>query len=69
MVAVLVGDKDAVAVADGKAQRLERCRGSAHALAHIHDEVLRPQRTTLLLPEEPEYNEMNSAMKNLLFTT
>ena len=24
-----------------------------------------PQRTTLLLPEEPEYNEMNSAMKNL----
>ena len=25
-----------------------------------------PQRTTLLLPEEPEYNEMNSAMKNLL---
>ena len=25
-----------------------------------------PQRTTLLLPEEPEYNEINSAMKNLL---
>ena len=24
-----------------------------------------PQRTTLLLPDEPEYNEMNSAMKNL----
>ena len=24
-----------------------------------------PQRTTLQLPEEPEYNEMNSAMKNL----
>ena len=65
MVAVLVGDKDAVAVTDGKAQRLERRRGSAHALAHIHDEIPLPAGTTLLLPEEPEYNEMNSAMKNL----
>ena len=39
MIAVLVRDKDAVAVADRKAQRLERRRGGAHALAHIHDEV------------------------------
>ena len=28
-----------------------------------------PQRTTLLLPEEPEYNEMNSAMKTSYVTT
>ena len=42
MVAVLVGDKDAVAVTDGKAQRLERRRGSAHALAHIHNEIPLP---------------------------
>ena len=27
------------------------------------------QRTTLLLPEEPEYNEMNSAMKTSYVTT
>ena len=42
MVAVLVGDKDAVAVTGGKAQRLERRRGSAHALAHIHNEIPLP---------------------------
>ncbi len=41
VVAVLVGDKDARAIADGKPQRFERCRGGAYALAHIHDEVLR----------------------------
>ena len=40
VVAVLVGDKDARAIADGKPQRFERCRGGAHSLAHIHDEVL-----------------------------
>ena len=40
MIAVLVRDKDAVAVADGKTQRLERRRSGAHALAHIHEEVV-----------------------------
>ena len=40
VVAVLVGDKDACAIADGKPQRFERCHGGAHPLAHIHDKVL-----------------------------
>ena len=39
VVAVLMSDQNAVAVADGKAQRLERCRGGAHPLAHVHDQV------------------------------
>ena len=40
VVAVLVGDKDACAIADGKPQRFECCRGGAHPLAHINDKVL-----------------------------
>ncbi len=58
-----MSDQNAVAVADGKAQRLERCRGGAHPLPMSTIRYRLPQRTTLLLPEEPEYNEMNSAMK------
>lgn len=65
MVAVLVGDKDAVAVTDGKAQRLERREVVRTPLPISTMRYRCPQRTTLLLPEEPEYNEMNSAMKNL----
>ncbi len=69
MVAVLVGDKDACAIADGKPQRFERCRGGAHPLPISTIRYCAPQRTTLLLPEEPEYNEMNSAMKTSYVTT
>ena len=42
MVAVLMGDKNAVAVADGKVQRLERRRSGAHPLAHVYDEIPLP---------------------------
>lgn len=65
MVRVLVGDQNARTIADVQAQLLERRRGGAHALSHIDDDVLLPVRTTLQLPEEPEYNEMNSDISNL----
>ena len=65
MVAVLVGDKDAVAVTGGKAQRLSAAEVVRTPLPISTMRYRCPQRTTLLLPEEPEYNEMNSAMKNL----
>ena len=65
MVAVLVGDKDAVAVTDGKASALSAAEVVRTPLPISTMRYRCPQRTTLLLPEEPEYNEMNSAMKNL----
>lgn len=54
MVAVLMGDKNAVAVGDVQLQFLEGCAGGADAFAISTMRYRSPQRTTLLLPEEPE---------------
>lgn len=42
MVAMLMGDKNAVAVGDVQLQLLEGCAGGADAFAHIHDEIPLP---------------------------
>ena len=54
MVAVLMGDKNAVAVGDVQLQLLEAVPVVRTLLPISTMRYRSPQRTTLLLPEEPE---------------
>ena len=61
----------------GGTEQLEQVCVKAQCQHQLNDDIIdedvykrqAPQRTTLLLPEEPEYNEMNSAMKTSYVTT
>lgn len=65
VVRVLVGDQNARTIADVQAQLLERREVVRTPFPISMMMYFSPVRTTLQLPEEPEYNEMNSDISNL----